>query len=166
MRTFNPLLDLDIFDLPAYMPGYEIGESLMDPLIAFAQQPGYATALRVTPQVYLLPIPALGVTEDTIRVKPGSYLTMLSFGSAQAAGFKFELFDMGAQEYILPPTSSVALKPAAGQPPQFILPKPYCVLAPGRIQVILTNLANATNDMQLLMFFAEPSPEALDAIVI
>jgi len=156
----NPMLDL-LQRLPVFRPGYDIGVSLIEPLVAFVLQPGYEMAHIGRPLPSDLPIPANGVWEDTIAVAPGSWLVAMTFGIQERAGavnFKFSLYDTVAKRFLFnrDAMASCIAGGAGNQRQPYYLPKPLPIL--GTLNLVLTNLdpTNA-NDMQLLLWIAVPT---------
>jgi hypothetical protein len=158
--TVNPTLDL-LSDLPIYASGYKIGASLLEPLVSFATELGFAPYWAVEPGIDSLPLVANQVIERNIDVPKGSFLIALTAASQRAAGFKFNLYDTGTRKWLFNrDASSIAMAGGSGTQPQpHIMEEPYPVL--GQLNLTMTNLDNGggvgnTNDMQLLMWFAVP----------
>lgn len=168
--SVDPTLDL-LTDLPIFSSGYKIGASLLEPLVAFAMEPGYSPYWFVTPQVNNLPLAPNQVFEDNISVPDGSYLVALTYASNRDAGFKFNIYDSGSRKWLFnrdvfakAMAGGAAIAAGIGAQPH-ILEEPYPILGP--LNVILTNLDNGggtgrTTDMQLLLWVASPSEDTGD----
>ena len=110
-------------------------------------------------------VAALQQVEDRVQLPADSWLLGFSAYSAQAAGFRFSLFDVGANDYAL--NESFESNKAGAQDNTdsdpavpHILPEPYCLISsagpgsPGILQVELVNSAAVNNDCQLVLHFA------------
>ena len=155
----NPLVDI-LTDLPIYGSGYRIGASLLEPLFAFANEPGYQPYWIAVPQVKDLPLVQNQVFEDSFSIPAGSWLYALSYGSQRSAGFKFNLYDTGRRAWLFnrDGLTTAAAGGAGSNPQPMILPEPWAILG-ATLNVVLTNLdtTTETNDMQLLLWLAVTS---------
>jgi hypothetical protein len=98
--------------------------------------------------------------EARVTVLPGTYLYAVAGSSAQAAGFRVEVIDLGTQTPLFSgPVNIANIAGATAGTPQTQLwrpPKPRVILAPGLLTVRLLNLATVPNDVQVALFIAEP----------
>jgi hypothetical protein len=177
MATFyesEPIEEAPFLELPTFqygslgMPGpphfrrnnYTIAETLRPFLWA-----NYAPMLYVLPRTALLNqvspagILAFQQFEDRAQVPPGTFILGWSAFSAQAAGFRFQIFDEGAKDYVLTEKwqrSSDADVSNTDEGKPHLLPEAYCVVSPGRLQFKVVNLAAVTNDFGLVIHLAIP----------
>jgi len=171
----DPLQDAPFLELPDFQYGSLLctprrnNYTLLEPTRPFLWEnfapymfvmPSSATILAQTP-AGLLPFAQV---EDRIQIPGKSWLLGISGFSAHAAGFRFSIYDEGAMSYALSDKwingSDFSVDPAAlGTTPQ-ILPDPYLVVDPGKLQIKIVNLANANNDCQVILHFAIPKTAA------
>lgn len=121
----------------------------------------YRSRPFVAPDVANRSVPARGNWEDQFSLRPGSFLVALSSRSAVADGFRFSVTDAGSGERISSGSARNGVlsgEPAkfAGRGGPFFLPAPWVVSAPGLVLVQITNLAPSANEIDLLLYFAEP----------
>ena len=170
----DPIEDAPFLELPSMqygswgMPGSfrRNNYSLLEPARIFLWQ-NYAPLIYIIPKSAII-APLGGVAkfdqiEDRVQLRPGSFLLALSGMTTLPAGFRFSLFDEGSADYVLSDkwenwTDVDFSTPGHSQP--HMLPEPYCVVSPGRLQVRVVNLANDTNDFQLALHFAVPKGTA------
>lgn len=158
----NPLVDI-LQRNAITQSGYEIGASVLESLFDFMTQPGYQPSWIVRPHENTLPFVGNYYYEDSFPLPLGSFVLGFTFGSSQAAGFKFTLFDVGSQSYIFNSlASAIAMAGGGGASQQqpYWLPKPRPVL--GTLNVTLTNLSASSNDMQICIACAVPTDPASD----
>lgn len=158
----HPLLDI-LQRNPITQPGYEMGSSVLEPLYDFMMQPGYQPSWIVRPHESALPFVGNYYYEDSFPLPHGSFILGFTFGSSQAAGFKFTLFDVGSQTYIfnsLASATAIAGGGGAAQMQPYWLSKKRAVL--GTLNVTLTNLSPNNNDMQICIACAVPTDPASD----
>lgn len=140
-------------------PAYEYGAtSLLEPLAHFVWT-GYVWRGVVVPRAAQALVPARRQIEERVSVPAGSYLVALAGSSGASAGFRFRIFDVGAQaalEEVPDELRSGALDASDEDPIMHVLPEPYVIIPPGQLQVVLTNMATSANAMQLLLHFAVP----------
>jgi hypothetical protein len=156
----NRINEMPALDLPSHNFG---PQTLLDPVRRFWWT-GFVYRGVVFPRANQVPfagVAALRQVEDKIQVPAGSWLVGFSAVSDQTAGFRFRLFDVGADDYALSEywdsnrtgaqdnTDTDPAKP-------YILPEPYCVVSPGMLQISLVNSATVANNLQLLLHFAIP----------
>jgi len=149
---------LSHLDSPAYEYGPRV--SLLDPLRPF-QWAGYSSRLIPLPGTRNLPLAAYARNEDRVQLPAGSWLLGLSGSSAQTAGFRFHIFDVGANDYVISEgeesnrtgaQDNVDADTVIGH----ILAEPYPLVAPYILQVRIVNSSAFSNDCQLLLHFAVP----------
>lgn len=110
---------------------------------------------------------ASSTVEHQCSVVPGSLLWGLASFSTAAAGFKFEIWDAGAERPLAitksfnfalagGPGGIPAGAPNDGLAGPYILPGFYTIGEGGVVTVKITNLAAVANSLQLAMFFAQP----------
>lgn len=143
--------------------------TLLEPLRPFWEGP-YSWQGIVVPRAAVLlanstGILPLGQVEDRVQLPAGSWLVGFAAYSAQAAGFRFSIFDVGANDYAVHETfesNRAGAQDNTDTDPAIphILPVPYCIVSsagpgsPGILQVELVNSANALNDAQLVLHCA------------
>lgn len=177
----DPLNEAPFFEIPSHQYGPKPcgGDpdggprqnfSLLEPMRPFLWSGYNWKAFPIPSAAYLLSNTSNGGTgclpfeqrEDRVVVAPGSWLVGFSGFSAQAAGFRFQIYDVGAGDYCLNDgfddlNSGAQANPADTDPAMpHILPEPYCVVSPGLLQIRIVNSASVNNDMQLLLHFAVP----------
>jgi hypothetical protein len=152
------------------MSGHRDNFSLLEPTRNFAFRNYLWRGLVVPRQSVLAANNPVGLSpyqqiEDRFTVPAGSWLVGYSAFSAQSAGFKFQVFDVGANDYALSQqwesngdcqdnSDTDAALP-------HILPHPYCIVAAnkkgeGILQVKLVNAAAVSNDVGLVIHLACP----------
>jgi len=145
--------------------------SLLEPLRPFWEGP-YAWQGVVVPRCGVLlnsggatGLAPLQQAEDRVQLPAGSWLVGFAAYSAQAAGFRFSIFDVGANDYCLNQayeSNQAGAQVNSDTDPAIphILPVPYCLVAAfgqtAAMQIEVVNSANAYNDCQLLLHFAVP----------
>src|ERR1041384_5377532 len=150
----NPALSH--LDSPAYEYGPRV--SLLDPLRDF-QWADYVWRGVALPRKSNLPLAAMSQDQDRVQVPPGSWLVGISGGSERTAGFRFQIFDVGAQDHVVAEgfesnKTGAQDNTDADTVIGMILAEPYCVVSPGILQVRIVNSSTSTNDCQLLLRFA------------
>lgn len=152
----NPSPDA-LFDLPSYR--YDGRQNTADILRPFAWS-GYVWRGLAVPRAVELPVAARVQIERRVQVPAGSYLLAFSGFSDQAAGYKFRIYDIGAQQNALgdipDDLRSGAQDGSDTDGVLHVLTEPYVIVEPGLLQVTLTNLATAAADMALVLHFAVP----------
>jgi hypothetical protein len=168
--TAVPPINLPIPTLPSFQYGDGPDSiSLLDPLGPF-----WADALRWSLQMWCVPSTAVllantpaGLTayqniEDSIIVPAGSFLLGFSSFSAQAAGFRWRIWDVGANAYALSDrwlnnvTDGQDNSDTDAAVPN-VLPDPYCIVSPGELHIQLVNSASVSNDIGLIVWIAKPN---------
>jgi len=160
-----PFLELPNFQegsLPCRPPRNDY--SLLEPLRPFLFQ-NYDPYMWVIPRTSILnaQVPT-GVLpgqqiEDRIQLPKGCWI--LGFAAhASGIGFRWQIWDEGAQDYAMSDRwlqgTDVDTDTTDGATP-CILPDPYLVVSPGRLQVRVTNLDNtAIQNFNLLIHIAVP----------
>ena len=143
-------------DTPSSLIG---GWSLNEPLSRFFLA-GYFLKMLTVPKTSDLPLGAYEQEEDNIIVPFGSYLLGFSGASAQSAGARFSVYDIGMKTFAITDEwdnfNTGAGLPSDADNQYLILSTPYLVLEPGLLQVRVANLASVSADLQLLLFFACP----------
>ncbi|HBY64725.1 MAG TPA: hypothetical protein DEH78_33305 [Solibacterales bacterium] len=121
----------------------------------------YDQVVRFVPDESNVSVPARTTFEGRISVQPESMLCAIAATSAQAAGFKLQIQDLGTKEFFW--SQPVRWDNASGQGntlglahPMFVFPRPRMIIEPGMLSVQVINLADIANDIQLALFFAEP----------
>jgi hypothetical protein len=122
---------------------------------------GYVWRGVVVPRANLANVAAYRQIEDKALLPPGSWLLGFSGASSQAAGFRFRIFDVGADDYALSEhwdSNRTGAQDNTDTDPAnpYLLPEPYFVVSPGTLQVQIVNSASLANDLQLLLHFAIP----------
>jgi hypothetical protein len=143
--------------LPAYLYG---SYSVLEPLRRWLWT-GYIWQAIVVPRASALPVAASGQVEDQVQLPAGSWLIGFAGYSPQDAGFRFNIYDAGAQDYALSDRWDNGLSGASDQDMTdgqilHVLPEPYCLVGNGRLQVRVANLATVAAALQLLLHFAVP----------
>lgn len=163
-------INLSIPDLPSFRYGGLGSFSLLDPLIPFWQD-----ALHWSVLMWCVPASAILVAnnnpkglnpyqqvEDSIIVPPGSWLLGFSSFSQQAAGFRWRIWDVGANAYALSDrwlnnvTDGQDNSDTDAAVPN-ILPSPYYICTPGELHIQLVNSASVSNDVGLIVWIAKPN---------
>ncbi|MBZ5580895.1 MAG: hypothetical protein LAQ30_01595 [Acidobacteriia bacterium] len=161
------MLDLQTIPGPYHRAAHSMGELLQ--LTA-----GYRPYVAVLPDQYAGSVAAGATLETRLNVPVGSLLWALSGTSKAAAGFSVQLTDQGSQKPLFSQATdyrnvtgqgSLSYKDCSGAvhttaSPLHILAKPMVVLAPGAVDVQITNLAAAANLLQLCLHFACPDSGA------
>jgi hypothetical protein len=142
--------------VPAYLYG---AASLLEPL-RWWQWTGYVWRGVPVPRAELATVAARGQVEDQVLVPVGSWLVAFSGSCAAAAGFRFQLFDVGRDRFAITDrwvnNRAGATDTTDPDAVMHVLPEPYCIVEPGKLQVSVSNLATVANDLQLLLHFAVP----------
>lgn len=114
-----------------------------------------------------LRVPALATQDGTFNIPPYSYLVNCSMYSTIGAGFKVNVYDKGAQQYLYQGQWIDARQVASEMQHDTLLPanypfgpsflqSPMIVMPPGLIQIRVVNLANEENLLQVMLAFAIP----------
>jgi hypothetical protein len=169
----DPLMEMPVLELPSLqygsmgLPGTTFRRnnfSLAETLRPFLWS-NYAPYLFVCPRTSVINaqapagILAFQSYEDRITLQPGSFLVGWSAYSSQAAGFRFQLYDVGAQDYVLTDKWQNWTDAEAGDTAESVphlLPDPYVVVSPGQLLIKVVNLATVTNDFQMVLHFCSP----------
>jgi len=169
----DPISDAPFLELPSFqygawgMPGTfrRNNYSLLEPARSFLWQ-NYAPVNWVIPRSAVLKqntpagVSALGQIEDRFQLPPKSWLLAWAGYSSNAAGFRFSIYDEGAQDYAISERwqngSDTAVDTSSDSGSPHMLPEPYLVVSPGALQAKVVNLANAINDFQMVVYFAVP----------
>lgn len=170
----DPLTEMPALELPNFQYGPLLTNprrnnfSLLEPVRGFLWQ-NYGLYRWTAPKTSIINAQAPpGVlpyqqVEDRVQLPPKSWLiavACVSGGERAADGFRFQIWDEGAQDYCLSDGSWInwtdfLMDPAAGGRP-FILPEKYLVVAPGALQIKIVNLSASNNNLSLMLDFAVP----------
>jgi len=168
----QPLAEAPLLEIPAHQYGPLPSDpqrgnfSLLEPIRPFLWG-AYRYLGVVVPRASVIlannpdGLNALQQISDVVTLPPRSWLVGFRAYSAQAAGFGFSVFDVGAGDYAL--NEQFASNQAGAQDNTdsdpaipHILPVPYCLVSPGTLQIKLVNSASVSNDCQLVLDFAIP----------
>lgn len=160
------------------LPAYNLNEGVdqqLDMLRKIIKSASYVWKGLAFPNIPNDIVAARDSFNGNLSVLPGTYLTMITgYASSRvvqqqtiAPGFMLQIYDEGAQTYIYnglfgkdaASTGSMALDavtPAGSPFGPFIFPSPVVVLAPGRLNIEVTNLDNAAMRIQILICCAVP----------
>jgi hypothetical protein len=128
---------------------------------------GYEQGEHVVPDVSNAQLIANGRFEGRIPLRPQSYIWAYSAYSAQPEGFTVQIIDLstGMQFFQNPEKhgllSGKQVDPYGINFPLCILPAPKLVLAPGVLSVRVMNLSASANEVQFVIFTAEPPVEGI-----
>ena len=124
-------------------------------------------AANYEPFIFALPedaahtLDARGTYDGRLSVLPGSYITHITAASAQAAGMRVQITDLGTNATLF--SKPLQYQNMSGQgsasgvtTPCYFLPIPKLVLEPGIIQISIQNLATVPNIVQVCLFVAQP----------
>lgn len=162
--VFDPTTLLN--ELPAYLANSRVS-SLLNSLRMFQSADNYLWMPYACPNQLNTVFAARASFEQQMTVVPGSFLTMITGMSDQAAGFSLQLYDEGAKRYVVSVYATDPLICGQGQavtlfPPAppwhgpYILPSPLPILHPGNLVAQFTNLAIVQANIQCCFFFASP----------
>lgn len=102
------------------------------------------------------------IYEARVSILPKSFIVAFSAYSQQAAGYNVKITDLGSRtEFFSQPIRFENLSGQAATPegvniPQHLLPQPRIIMDPGILSVSLENLAATTNQVQFVLWIAEP----------
>lgn len=148
--------------------------SVIDTVLEFLVQDGYQLIMRACPSTLQQgasnDVLGYQTYEDQISVPAGSFLTMLGAITNQTEGFRFKLYDAGAQADLsdgfihsncmtgrftqLPQTTIGMLTSLTSNKNLFILPSPLSITSPGQLNVQITNLSASTARIDMAFYFA------------
>lgn len=131
---------------------------------------GYAWRGIVVPKTAQQPVSGNQQIEYRAQVPPRSWLVALSgFSSIQAAGgtpggapgFAFSIFDEGTKRFVGFEgfeRSATGVQDNTDTDPAlpYVLAHPYCVIAPGWLQIRIKNASASSNQIHLVLHFAVP----------
>jgi hypothetical protein len=175
----DPLAQAPFLELPAYqygslgvnLSGRRNNYSLLEPVRPFLFGPYFWRGLVIPRASVIIANNPDGLTpfqqvEDRFPLPKGSWIVGFSAFSQQDAGFRFQIYDLGAKEFVLCESwmqnQTDAHDPSgAADGIGHILPHPYCVVSAsangwGMLQAKLVNSSNLANDCQLLIHVACP----------
>lgn len=170
-KTQAPIFPYDknywLDSLPAYDASFHT-DLLLDQLRVLQGTGEYYWKGYAVPQGEDVAIAAFDNFEDNISVEPGTIITYITAYSQEAEGFKFQLFDRGANMYLFNRTypqhqsvtgEMVAIGGVVPFGPYMLGANagPQIVLDPGLLTVNITNLADADNVIQLLIAMSVPA---------
>ncbi len=97
---------------------------------------GFSPYLVTVPRAALAPLAAFAQIEDAVTVPAGSWLVGFTGASPQAAGYRFSIFDVGRNEYVLTPQWMQNLSGAmddtdTDRPMPNFLVRPYAIVNAG-----------------------------------
>ena len=158
----NPFL-LNQFD-PERRPS-DFATLQTDLYVALRLATGYELRLEVVPDGQNLTLAARGSYESRFFIPHGSFLYAITAASPAAAGFSFQVSDLGrgGTLFATPLKHDVASGGTGNvdgvENMLFLLQKPRAVLSPGLMAVRVTNRAATTNALQLVLWFMQPSQD-------
>lgn len=152
--------------LPQFRQQQRYHDLAFRPLAALVDAEGYRPVWAVVPRtshpaLSAGAIAARGALEDQVTIRAGSFLWGFSSSSAEAAGFRFDVWDQsrgkrqlvsGVNNGVLAGTS---VAPFSQNGPSF-LPQLYPFPEAGLLSIRLVNLATVANAVQLALLLAEP----------
>lgn len=125
--------------------------------------PGYQPGAYPLPDEDNANLPARALIEIRLSLPVGSYVLGFSGSSQQSDGFEVQIVDLrhnapffGAPvlwNNLAPQGSTLGISH-----PLFLLPHPRLVIEPALLNVQIKNLATTANQVQLVLFSAEPRP--------
>lgn len=140
----------------------------LDPLRMIQASEQFRSCIYCLPGSDVVTIPARGTFEDVLMLATGSIITGISQWSDQVEGFKFTLYDTGAQCDVIYRTMirntmfGTMIDPATGLPPTNTPVSPRLIQGylittpPGTIQVRIVNMATVAARLQLSFDVAVP----------
>lgn len=119
----------------------------------------YAPVLICAPKVDQQAIAARGSWRGTANVGKRGYILGVSAYASNASGFKLQIKDLGnGKNFFVQPLNFANVTAQASGTPQnqvFYFPRPHMVKAPGQVEVQITSLATATQNIEVVLHTAQ-----------
>jgi hypothetical protein len=167
-RSFEPPAAGTVLDLhPQFRIPGRYADHCLRFVDALARSQLYDFFVAVAPRTEAAPndpstVAAYDSVEHDFTVVPGSLIWGITSVSDQAAGFRFDIRDVGQERPVsIVKATNGALSgdigvSAFGTPTPFLFDVPYIITGLGLVNVRITNLAAVANALQLCIFIAQP----------
>jgi len=161
----SPDIELDPRLWPVYLTELVNQPCSYVPDLRHLMAPGYQPAWHLVPDRGNAAVIGHGKFRAQVTLPPGSYVWALGGYSAQPEGFKVQITDLGTgTPYFSAPISHAAITGQAAVAgvtfPLGILHKPRLVIEPAVLSVEVQNDSANANQIQMVLFTAEPRTEA------
>jgi hypothetical protein len=127
---------------------------------------GFQPLVMQVPDISNAQVIARGTFDGRLTVLPGTRLWAVSGSSAEAAGAKVQVTDLGTKQALWPVpvdirncTGGTGATAEGMENRQWFLPRPMVFDRPGLIGVKIFNLATAANAIEILLWLQEPKWE-------